>query len=90
MVNKRSLSTIKKNTGAVGVGIAGAVIGAAIGASAVALSDERNRKKIGKKFNEYKKEGQKIYSDLKGKVEDLTSKGEEKVKDAKKSLKKKL
>lgn len=90
MINKQSLSTIKKGTSAIGAGIAGAVIGAAIGATAVALSDERNRKKIGKKFNEYKKEGQKIYSDLKGRVEELSSQGEKKVEEAKKSLKSKL
>ncbi len=80
----------KKGSSAVGAGIAGAVIGAAIGATAVALSNKDTRNKIGKKFGEYKKEGQKIYSDLKGKVEDLTSKGEEKAEEAKKSLKNKL
>lgn len=80
----------KKDTSAVGAGIAGAVIGAAIGASAVALSDKNTRKKITNKFNEYKKEGQKIYLDLKGKVEELSSQGEKKVKEAKKTLKSKL
>lgn len=90
MANKQNLSTIKKGASAVGAGIVGAVVGAAIGATAVALSDEKNRKKIGKKFNEYKKEGQKIYSDLKGKVEELSSAGEKKVKEAKKTLKSKL
>jgi gas vesicle protein len=80
----------KKGVSAVEAGIVGAVVGAAVGATAVVLSDEKNRKKIGKKLNEYKKDGQKIYSDLKGKVEEMTSAGEAKVEEAKKTLKSKL
>lgn len=71
-------------------GIIGAAIGAAVGAGAVALSDDKNQKIIKNKFNELKKQGQKVYSDLQNKVEDLTSQGEKKVEEAKKALKSKL
>ncbi len=74
----------------VAAGVVGAVVGAAAGATAVILSEEKNRKAIGKKFDEVKKEGQKVYSDLKGKVEELSSQGEDKVKEAKQTLKSKL
>lgn len=75
-------------------GILGAVIGAAVGAGAVVLSNSKNQKFIKNKFNEYKGKGQKIYSDLQNKVEELTSEGkgklDKKVKEVKKSLKAKL
>jgi gas vesicle protein len=80
----------KNNANAVGAGIVGAIVGAAVGAGAVVLSDEKNRKKIGKKFNEYKKDGQKIISDVRGKMDDMASQGEKKVKEAKKAVKAKL
>ncbi len=82
--------TNKKRVNSVTAGIVGAVVGAAVGATAVALSDEKTRKKISKKFNEYKKDGQKVYSDLQNKVDELTSQGKEKVKEVKKTLKSKL
>jgi len=80
----------KKGTQVVEAGIIGAVVGAAVGAAAVVLSDDKNRKMIGKKFDQLKKDGQKAYSDLKGKVEDVTSQGEQKVVEAKKAIKAKL
>lgn len=80
----------KKGVSPVTAGVVGAVVGAAVGATAVALSDEKNRKKIKNKFNEYKKEGQKVYSDLKDKVAEVSSQAEGKVNKAKKTLKSKL
>lgn len=80
----------KSGMSPVAAGVVGAVVGAAVGAGAVVLSEEKNRKAIGKKFDEVKKEGQKVYTDMKNKVEDLSSQGEEKVKEAKKTLKSKL
>lgn len=80
----------KKGINAVEAGIVGAVVGAAVGATAVVLSDPKNRKKMGKKLDEYKKDGQKIYSDLKEKVEEMASGAEEKVEEAKKAVKSKL
>jgi gas vesicle protein len=82
--------TKNKGMSPAGAAAAGAVIGAAVGAAAVVLSDEKNRKKVVKEFNVLKKEGQKVYSDMKVKVGEMTSAGEEKVEEAKKSLKSKL
>lgn len=82
------------NAKVAGAGILGAAIGAAVGAGAVALSDKKNQKFIKNKFDEYKKDGQKIYKDLKNKVEELTSEGETKVRgkveEVKKTIKSKL
>ena len=77
-----------KGMNPVEAGIAGAVVGAAVGATAVVLSEEKNRKMIGKKLNEYREQGQKVYSDLKEKVEELSAQGEAKVEEVKKTLKK--
>lgn len=79
-----------KNASTIGAGIVGAAIGAAVGAGAVALSNPKNQKFIKNKFNEYKKDGQKVISDLKGKIEDVKSEAGDKIEEAKKDLKKKL
>lgn len=75
--------TNKNNAKIAGAGILGAAIGAAVGAGAVALSNPKNQKFIKNKFNELKKQGQKVYSGLQ-------SKTEEKVEAAKKAIKAKL
>ena len=75
-------------------GAVGAVVGAAVGAGAVALSNPKNRKFIKNKFDELKKQGQKVLTDLQDKAEELTTTGkgkvEEKVAKVKKSIKAKL
>jgi len=76
----------KNNTNAVGAGITGAVVGAMAGAAAVVLSNPKNRKKIEKEFNVVKKEGQKIISDIQGKVEEMNSEAKKKAKVVKKDL----
>lgn len=73
------MATKNNNVKVAEAGIVGAVIGAAVGAGAVALSNPKNRKFLNNKFNELKKQGQKVYSDLQDKVEDLTDEGKEKV-----------
>lgn len=80
----------KKKMSPTAMGLVGAAVGAAVGAGAVVLSQEKNRKKIGKKFNELKDKGQKAYSDMKDKVEELSSQGEAKVEEAKRDLKSRL
>ena len=70
--------------------VGAAVVGAAVGAAAVALSDEKTRNKIGKKFDELKKDGQKVYSDLKGKAENVVTSAGDKVNEVKKTVKSKL
>ena len=82
--------TTKNNAKIAGAGILGAVVGAAVGAGAVALSNPKNQKFIKNKFEDLKKQGQKAYANLQDKVEDLTSKGQDKVEAVKKDLKAKL
>lgn len=85
---------VKNKVNPVVAGVVGAVVGAAVGAGAVVLSNEKNRKAIKNKFKDLKEQGQKVYSDLQGKVEKLSATAEEsvskKTKDIKKSIKAKL
>ena len=84
----------KNKINTVMAGAVGAVVGAAVGAGAVALSNPKNRKFIKNKFDELKKQGQKVLTDLQDKAEELTTTGkgkvEEKVAKVKKSIKAKL
>lgn len=86
--------TTKNNVKVAGAGILGAVVGAAVGAGAVALSSEKNRKAIKNKFDTLKKQGQKVINDLQDKATELTEQSKNnvntKVKEVKKSLKAKL
>lgn len=82
--------TKNKGMGPVAAGLVGAAVGAAVGATAVALSDEKNRKAIGDKFNEVKEEGKKAFSEAKDKVENMVEEGKDKVDEAKKKVAKKL
>ncbi|MFZ3301363.1 MAG: hypothetical protein WA152_01465 [Microgenomates group bacterium] len=78
------------NVKVAGAGILGAVIGAAVGAGAVALSNEKNQKFIKNKFNDLKEKGQKVLNDIQTKADELTATGKEKVKEVKKDIKAKL
>ncbi|MEK7168814.1 MAG: hypothetical protein AAB778_02275 [Patescibacteria group bacterium] len=82
-----------KNKTGVQVAEAG-ILGAAVGAGAVALSSEKNRKIIKNKFSDLKKQGQKVISDIQNKADELTATGKDKldskVKEVKKSIKSKL
>jgi gas vesicle protein len=91
--------TNKKVMNPVEAGMIGAVAGAAVGAAAVILSEEKNREAIGDEIDEVKKGGQKIYNQVKGKVEDMATdakdkaekavaQGEKKVDEVKKVIKK--
>lgn len=86
--------TTKNNVKVAEAGILGAVIGAAVGAGAVALSSTKNQKMIVNKFNDLKKQGQKVISDLKSKATELTEDSKDdvntKVTEAKKAIKAKL
>lgn len=79
-----------KGMSPVAAGVVGAVVGAAVGATAVVLSEEKNRKAIGKTFNEVKDKVEEVASGVQDKVGQVVSQGEEKVKEAKKSVKAKL
>lgn len=86
--------TTKNNVKVAEAGILGAVIGAAVGEGAVALSNEKNQKFIKQKFEDLKDRGQKVLSDMQSKAEELTAAGkdkvEQKVKLVKKDIKAKL
>jgi gas vesicle protein len=71
-------------------GILGAVIGAAVGAGAVALSNDKNQKFIKNKFNDLKEQGQKIMNDIQSKADELTTTGKEKVEEKVKGLRSNL
>lgn len=48
------------NINSAAAGIVGVVVGAAVGAAAIALSDEKNRKIVQNKLEEYKKRSRKV------------------------------
>lgn len=70
--------------------VGAAVVGAAVGAAAVALSDDKNRKAIGKKFNEVKDKVSDMASDAQKNVQGIVNEAGERVDDAKKQVAKKL
>jgi gas vesicle protein len=72
----------------VAAGVVGAVVGAAVGATAVVLSEEKNRKALGKEFTKVKEEVEKVASGVGSQVQDVASQGEKKVEAVKKDLKK--
>lgn len=73
------MATNSGNAKVARAGILGAVIGAAVGAGAVALSSKRNQKMIKDKFEDLKKQGQKVINDFQDKTQELTATGKEKV-----------
>jgi gas vesicle protein len=90
-----------KKGSSVVAGLAGAVVGAAVGAAAVVLSDKNNRDKVKKEFNKVKKQGQAKVEELSDTVKDeldgvnkrvnqLKKQAETEVKNKKKDLKKKI
>ncbi len=70
--------------------VAGAVIGAAVGATAVALSDEKNRKVVVKKLDEVKTQGQKTLNGFKKKVDELRNQAGKTIEEQKNQARTKL
>lgn len=64
--------------------LATAVVGAAIGAAAVALSNKKTRDRIGKKVGELRDQGNKALNDLKKRADSLRKEAAEKVSEGKK------
>ena len=58
------MSQDKKGLNPLATGVAGAIIGAAAGAAAVVLSDEKNRGKAEKILTDLQKEGNKIFKEI--------------------------
>ncbi|MDO8452796.1 MAG: hypothetical protein Q7S79_03535 [bacterium] len=88
MANKQSLRPegLKQGVNPAAAGLVGAIIGVAAGAAAVALSDEKNRKKLGKTVKNLTAEGTKTVNELKGTINEWRDSAEEKVEDAKTQL----
>lgn len=72
MANKKNTN----NMNPVAAGLVGAAVGAAVGVAAAELSVKENRDAAGKKLGEIKEEGEKIYSNLQKKVEEVKGKAE--------------
>lgn len=53
-----------KNNNALAAGVAGAIIGAAATAAAIALADEKNRKKAEEVLAGLEKEGSKVFKEI--------------------------
>lgn len=66
----------KKGINPLTTGVAGAVIGAAAAAAAIALSDEKNRQKAEKILTDMQKEGNKIFKTIIQMAMELKDKGE--------------
>ncbi len=67
-------------SGANGMGVFSAVLaGALLGAAAMFLSDERNRKKVAKSFDHLKEEGEERINDIEERVNGIKEKGLERV-----------
>lgn len=70
------MSQDKKGVNPLATGVAGAIIGAAAAAAAVALSDEKNRHKAEKVLSDMQKEGNKIFKEISRMAMELKDKGE--------------
>lgn len=58
------MSNDKKGLNPLATGVAGAIIGAAAAAAAIALSDEKNRKKVENVLEGLQKEGNKVLKEI--------------------------
>jgi len=79
----------KKGINALATGVAGAVIGAAATAAAIALSDEKNRKKAEKVLSDMQLEGNRIFKEISKMALELRDRSLKALPEVKKSPKKK-
>lgn len=78
----------KKDVGAITAGLVGAAVGAAVAAGSIALSNEKNRKKVEKLLSEIKDRGSQIMELIQkevGRVKKITSTRKPNSKKSKKS-----
>ena len=73
------MANTKKGPNPVAAGVVGAVVGAAVGAGAVALSDEKNRKALGKTVKNLTEQGAKAIDSLKERSEELQNSAQKKL-----------
>lgn len=74
--NKKALSD-KKGINSVTAGAIGAAIGAVVGVAALGLTSDKNRKAVQKKLGEFRKEGEKAYTQFKKTTTEVNDKLEE-------------
>ncbi len=77
-----------KGVNPLATGVAGAIIGAAAAAAAIALSDEKNRKKAEKVLGDLEKEGNSIFKQISKLALELKDKGARVLPKVKKAVKK--
>lgn len=78
----------KKGVNPLATGVAGAIIGAAAAAAAIALSDEKNRKKAEGILKDLQKQGNKVLKEVTKKAMELKEMGERKLAKTEKETKK--
>ena len=71
------MSNNNKDAGAAVAGVAGAIIGAAATAAAIALSDEKNRKKAESILKDLQKQGNKVIKEITKRAMELKDKSDE-------------
>lgn len=76
----------KKDAGVAVAGVAGAIIGAAATAAAIALSDEKNRKKAESILKDLQKQGNKVIKEITKRAMELKDKSDEGLKSEPKKL----
>lgn len=70
----------KNDAGAAVAGVAGAIIGAAATAAAIALADEKNRKKAEGILKDLQKQGNKVLKEISKRAMELKDRGEAELK----------
>lgn len=76
----------KKGMSPVAAGVIGGVVGAAVGAGAAALSDEKNRKALGKTVKNLTEEGARTLNTLKEKSKEVEANAQKKLAEAKRKV----
>lgn len=69
-------------------GVAGAIIGAAAAAAAIALSDEKNRKKAEKVLSDLEKQGNNVFKEVTRIAREIKDRGMKALPEVKKAVKK--
>lgn len=72
----RKMADDKKSVNPLTTGVVGAVIGAAATAAAIALSDEKNRKKVEAVLSDLQKQGDKVLKEITKRALDIKDMGD--------------
>ena len=77
----KNKTTNNQSMNPVAAGAIGAVVGAAVGIAAGVLADEKNRKIVQEKLEEYKEKGEEAYAQFKKTATEITATGKAKPKE---------